>query len=208
MKLYFFLFLLAAAAFCGSERVAVSETDISGHVAAKNIAFIQFSRDQINDPDFPSNSNVICQAIHVPRAKEYRVEDLHFTCFSTLEAEGFEIEVGSIACTMDESESEYVKVITPIRDGSCRLTPVVKMLPVDYRHELEAFKKQQVWFCEKADCSDIRITFYDIISHRVNEFVRGINVDNNIKCGSQICFFDQHSSFSFYKKLFLLFWNK
>jgi hypothetical protein len=204
MNLSLFLFLLAAAVFCAD----VSEIDMRGHVAAKNIAFIQFFSNQVNDPDFPPNANVICQAIHIPRTKEYSVDDLHFNCFSTLELDGFYVEVGNITCTMDESDSEFFKITTPIRDGSCRLTPVIKPLPANYRQELEAFKKQQMWFCEKQDCADIHITFYNIISHRVNDFFQNTNSNANVKCGSQICFFDKHSSFEFYKKLFLLFWNK
>lgn len=206
MKIYFFLFLLAAAVFCKSGHV--SETDLSGHVAAKNIAFIQFSQSQINDPDFPSNANVICQAVHNPQAKEYRAEDLHFTCFSVLESDGYEVEVANITCTMDESDIEFVKVITPIRDGSCRLTPRVKLLSPTYQQDLEAFKKQQMWFCEKADCTSVKITFYDIISRRVSELMRVTDSKADIRCDSQICFFQHYSSYEFYTKLFLLFWNK
>lgn len=205
MKFFFFMCIcLVAVVFCKS----VQETELASHVSAKSIAFIKFSRDQISDVDFPANANVICQAVHIPRVKEYSVSDLHFMCFSTMESEGFEVEVQSIHCAMDESDNDYEKIITPIRDGSCRLVPHVKLLPPDYRQNLELFKKQHMWFCEKADCSSLQLTFYDIVNYRVSEIMRGTSNETNIKCDSQICFFDQHSPFNFYKKLLLLFWNK
>lgn len=205
MKIFFLVCIcIFAVVFCKS----VQETELANHVSAKSIAFIKFLRYQISDPDFPADASVICQAIHIPRAKEYSVEDLHFMCFSTLESEGFEVEVQHITCAMDESSNDYEKIITPIRDGSCRLTPQLKSLSPNYHQELDLFKKQQMWFCKKADCSSLQITFYDIVNWRVSEIMRGTSNETNIKCDSQICFFDQHSSFNFYKKLLLLFWNK
>lgn len=204
MKFVLCFLLLSAVVYCGS----AVQADLRNHVAAANVAFVRFSRDQIFGTDMPDNASVICQAIHIPHAKEHSISDMHFKCFSTMESSGFNVEVESISCAMDESPNAYVDVSNPIRDNSCRLVPRLVPLSLDYEKELDAFKKQQVWFCAESSCAGLDITFYDIVAHRVADYFAGVSNALNIKCDQQICFFERHATIEFYKKLFYLLWNK
>lgn len=215
MKTLCLWFLCLLVLVCAGVRADRRKETLPGHVAAKDILFIDFPRESIvYDAEralgFSEEDNkalhIVCQATHPRHAKENAISDLHLKCFSTFETHGLAVEVDSAQCAMDSSDSEFIEITTPIRDGSCTLTPRFVPLPSDYQTELDLFKNGQVWFCKTSNCSDVDITFYDIVRHVMLE--RMEKIDAGTVCGTQICSLNQHSMISFYKNLFLLLWNK
>jgi hypothetical protein len=201
MKWLFFCFLFLTGVFCSA-----SNLDLPDHTTVAQIAYIRFTQDTIKH-DFGQAVDVLCVANHVKNHKEHKLGDLMFSCFSSLEGSGVFIEVDSITCAEDVSNSDLVHFTNPIRLSGCFLTPVVKALPDDYEQRLADYKRASEWVCAEADCSSVKLTLYQMVRHQF-EYMLTLPTTYHLKCGAQVCYVEKTSSFDFYKKLFLLFWNK
>lgn len=185
--------LCLSGVFCSVEEVTLVD-----HTTVAQIAYIKFSQSAI-DYDFGRDVDVLCLAKHVSKHKERHLSEVMFSCFSSLEASGVFIEVDSIRCEEDKSNSDLVRFTNPLRLDGCVLVPVVKALPYDYEQRLQAYAKANEWLCAEADCSSVNITMYQVARHSVARML-----PSQVKCGPQVCYMVSGSTFDFYKKLFYL----
>lgn len=183
---------------------SVERVVLPDHASASQIAYIRFSRDSIRH-DFDHDVDALCHAIHAKKSHEHHASDLAFECVSSLESSGLLLVAERVDCAEDVSESDLAVFVNPIRLDGCTLTPRVVPLPADYEDTRLAYMARNEWICHHVNCTELDITLYEMVKHAVD--VLQIVPSEHFKCGPQVCYVEDASSFAFYSKLFLLLWR-
>lgn len=135
------------------------------HVALKDIEYIQFTPAQIFSL---KPMNAICKAV-MPEGRDPSIfEDITFLCFSDAEREGFKLTNRSrVECLIDNSTNPMIVIDTPVRDNSCVLSPDLAPLTGEDAQFARDFARKYDWICVENDCSNFKITLYDVIANHL-----------------------------------------